>query len=98
MTRNMTERKGNEKSADNSNRNEEKDKSGIGSGLEALVLIPQLGLNIAIPIILGAAAGHWIDGKLGTGMIFSMILLFLGIADGIFGAYRLITTYGKWKK
>ncbi|MEL7658034.1 MAG: AtpZ/AtpI family protein, partial [Bacillota bacterium] len=69
------------------NDKETKKKSGVESGLEALVLVPQLGLAIAIPIVLGAYAGHWLDGKLGTGMIFTVILLCLGIAGGVFNAY-----------
>jgi len=77
---------------------EKKDKPGMGSGLEALTLITQLGLTIAVPIVLGAVAGHWLDGKLGTGMIFFLILLCLGIAGGFVGAYRQIITVGKKKK
>lgn len=78
--------------------NEKKNKSGLSSGLEALTLISQLGLSIAIPIVLGAVAGHWLDGKLGTGMIFFLILLCLGIAGGFVGAYRQIVTVSKKKK
>jgi ATP synthase protein I len=77
---------------------EKKNKSGWGSSLESLTLITQLGLTIAIPIVLGAAGGHWLDVKFGTGAIFSMILLFLGIAGGIAGAYHLVTSAVKWKK
>ena len=78
--------------------NEKKNKSGMGSGLEALTLITQLGLTIAVPIVLGAVAGHWLDGKFGTGMIFFLTLLCLGIAGGFVGAYRQIITVGKKKK
>lgn len=99
MNRNNTEQdkmSGND--GKNDNTEEKKGKSGMKTGLEALALIPQLGLTIAIPIVLGAAAGHWLDEKLGTGVIFSLILLFLGIGGGITGAYRQITSIGKWKK
>lgn len=65
------------------------------SGLEAYALVTQLGLSIALPIVLGAAAGHWIDVKLGTGIIFFLILLCLGLAGGFAGAYRLITAVGR---
>lgn len=73
-------------------------KTGMGAGLQSLALIHQLGLTIAIPIVLGALAGRWIDGKLRTGMIFFLILLCLGIASGIFGAYKQITYMTKQKK
>lgn len=78
--------------------NDKNHKTGMGSGMEALVLISQLGLTIAIPIVLGAVVGHWIDGKLGTGMLFLLILLCLGIVGGIFSAYRQITLVTKQKK
>lgn len=77
---------------------DKKNSSGSGSGLEAFALISQLGLTIALPIVLGAAAGHWLDEKLGTKVIFFLILLCLGIAGGFAGAYRQITAVSKWKK
>lgn len=73
-------------------------KSSHASGLEALTLLSQLGLSLAIPIILGALAGHWLDGKLGTGMLFFVILLCLGIAGGFVGAYRQVMLISKKKK
>lgn len=76
---------------------ETKKKSALESGFEALALVPQLGLTIAIPIVLGAFGGHWLDGKLGTGIIFSIILLCAGIAGGIFGAYRQVMMVTKKK-
>jgi len=69
----------------------------IGSSLEALAIIPQVSLSIAIPIVLGAAAGHWIDDKLGTGIVFFLILLFTGIASGFYGAYNQIKMFSKRK-
>ncbi len=77
---------------------ENKNTAGIGSGLEAFALISQLGMTLALPIVLGAVAGNWLDERLGTGMIFFLILLFLGIAGGLAGAYRLIADVGKRKK
>lgn len=79
-------------------KDEEKKKTAMSASLESLTLISQLGLTIATPIVLGALAGHWIDGKLGTGMIFFLILLCLGIAGGIMGAYRLVMLVAKQKK
>ena len=69
----------------------EKNKNTVKSGLEGLVLFSQLGLTMALPIILGAIAGHWLDEKFGTRVIFLLILVCLGIAGGIAGAYRQIT-------
>lgn len=62
----------------------------MATGLGATVMLSQLGLTMALPILLGALGGHWLDGKLGTGMIFFILLLCMGIAGGIVGAYRQI--------
>ena len=76
----------------------EPNKPNKSTGYEALVLITQLGLTLATPIVLGAVAGHWIDSKLGTNMIFLVILVVLGVAAGIMGAYSQITSVVKKKK
>lgn len=60
------------------------------NGLQALALWTQLGLSLAGPIVLGAVAGRWLDGKLHTDMIFSIILLVIGIVVGITGAYGMV--------
>lgn len=68
------------------------------TGLEALVLCSQLGFTIAMPIVLGALAGRWIDSKLGTGMTFMIVLLITGVAAGIYGAYTQIMSVTKKRK
>lgn len=77
---------------------EETEKTSPQAGLEALVLFSQLGLTMAIPILLGAIGGHWLDEKLGTKVLFLILLLCLGIVGGIAGAYRQITVVTKGKE
>ncbi len=45
----------------------------VGDGL-------QLGASIAFAVLIGAAAGYWIDGKLTTFPVFSIVFFLLGIA------------------
>lgn len=66
--------------------------------MEALALLTQLGLTLATPIILGALAGHWIDNKLGTNVLFFVLLLVAGIVGGIFSAYQQIMSVTRKKK
>lgn len=68
------------------------------NGLEALSLSIQLGLTIALPMVLLTIAGRWIDLRLGTNMIFMILFLIFGIAGGIMGAYKQIMTVTKRKK
>jgi ATP synthase protein I len=79
----------------NGNRDEKKKPSAIASGLTTIAFVSQLVMSIITPIVLGALAGHWLDGKLGTGIIFFLTLFCLGIAGGIFNAYKLINTIEK---
>ena len=36
----------------------------------------------------GAILGHWLDGKFDTGSLLTVLLLFLGLAIGLYDAYR----------
>ncbi|MGI6751633.1 MAG: AtpZ/AtpI family protein [Anaerovoracaceae bacterium] len=67
------------------------------TGLQALSLWTQLGLSLAGPIVLGVLAGRWLDGKLHTGMLFSIILLLVGIATGASGAYGMVRDLIRWQ-
>ena len=58
--------------------------------LQALALWTQLGITLAGPMVLGAVAGRWLDGKFGTGTILTIILLIFGIAVGVTGAYGMV--------
>lgn len=98
VSRNNIGRKENGSGREHDHTTEEKIKMETKTDLEAFTIISQMGLMIVIPIVLGAAAGHWLDEKLGTGIIFFLILLFVGIAAGFYGAYDQIITMGKWKK
>lgn len=60
------------------------------NGFQALSLWTQLGISLAGPIVLGAVAGRFLDEKLHTGMLLSIILLAVGIAVGISGAYGMV--------
>jgi len=70
----------------------------ITTGLEAMALFTQLGLTMAIPIAFGVLAGHWLDRKLGTGVLLMLILTGLGIVAGFIGAYQQITQVAPMKK
>ncbi len=72
-------------------RNDEDNKPPSANDWAGLVLVGQLGLTVAIPILLGIGAGLFIDSKLHSSPIATLIGLLLGLAAGVYGAYRLIT-------
>ena len=56
------------------------------NGLENLVLITQLGLNVVTPVLICVLLGSWIDKK--TGLHTVLIFLILGVLSGGLSAYR----------
>jgi predicted F0F1-ATPase subunit len=55
-----------------------------------LALGSQLGLSIALPVILGLAAGYWIDTRLGTLPWITLVLTLIGAVVGPIFAYRWV--------
>ena len=57
------------------------------NGLENLVLITQLGLNVVTPVLICVLLGSWIDKK--TGLHTVLIFLILGVVSGGLSAYKM---------
>lgn len=57
------------------------------SGLENLVLISQLGINVLTPVFLCLLAGIWLDRKFGLSL--TVPFLILGILSGGLSAYKM---------
>lgn len=57
----------------------------------AFALIGQVGLNISLGALLGIGIGLFIDSKLNSSPIATLIGLLLGLAAGIYNVYRLIS-------
>lgn len=55
-----------------------------------LALITQIGLSIITPILLGVYLGNFIDKKVGTDMVFSLILIIVGAAAGFLNLFKLV--------
>ena len=58
----------------------------------AFGLIGQVGLYISAGALLGIAAGLFIDNRFHTSPVATLIGLLLGLAAGIYGVYRLISS------
>jgi F0F1-type ATP synthase assembly protein I len=57
----------------------------------------ELATNIALPLVLGVLAGQWLDHRLGTKALFTVVLLFLALGVGFYNFYRVLTRELKWK-
>lgn len=68
------------------------------SGYELLGLITQLGLIIVTTVSLAGYAGHWLDGKLGTGAVLTGVGVLLGIAAAYYSVYTTLKVFFKEKE
>ncbi|MBV6479474.1 MAG: hypothetical protein HGGPFJEG_02248 [Ignavibacteria bacterium] len=46
-----------------------------------------LGITLVVTILLFLWFGKWLDGKLGTGVLFTLILTFIGFSAGFYSFY-----------
>src|ERR1051326_1911248 len=58
---------------------------------QALAVASQFGITLAVSVVLGYFAGHWIDDRLGTGIIFTLIGVLLGLVAAVLNTLRLYT-------
>ncbi|WIV12185.1 AtpZ/AtpI family protein [Proteiniborus sp. MB09-C3] len=64
--------------------------------LENLVLVSQIGISMIVPTFGGILLGHFIDQKIGTGVIFLAIFTILGIMSSFLTLYKM--TVGTTKR
>lgn len=55
-----------------------------------LGLISHIGLTIVFSVLIGAALGYYLDGLLGTRVVFTLLLIVVGSASGMWNAYNLL--------
>ncbi|WP_352419719.1 AtpZ/AtpI family protein [Proteiniborus sp.] len=65
--------------------------------LQNLVLISQVGISMIVPILLGTWLGITIDRKLGTGIIFFIIFIILGIISAFVTLFKITAGSNKRK-
>ena len=59
-------------------------------GFVIAVRLLGLGWYVAIAIILGVAGGLWLDNKLGTLLLFTLLGVLLGSVAAFYGLYRMV--------
>lgn len=61
----------------------------VFSATQNLALVGHVGLAMMIPIFFGIIGGHFIDEKLGTGSIFLIIGIVVGVMASFMNLYNL---------
>lgn len=65
-------------------------KNGKYKMYENLVFVSQVGLMMALPIVICVIIGNYIDEKLGTGSIFLLVFIALGVASSFLNLYKIM--------
>ncbi|HVX12778.1 MAG TPA: AtpZ/AtpI family protein [Pirellulales bacterium] len=55
---------------------------------QGIVVVGAVGWMVAVPAVLGALGGHWLDRRFGTGIFWTLPLLMLGTILGCVSAWR----------
>jgi len=64
-------------------------RTGPVTTFEALAVASQFGITLVVCVVLGYLAGHWIDDRLNTGIIFTLIGVLLGLVAAVANTVRL---------
>ncbi len=62
---------------------------GYKDTLQGLALISQIGFSVITPILIGVYMGQFIDRKIGTEGIFSIIFIILGAVAGFLSLFKI---------
>ncbi|MDQ6675522.1 MAG: AtpZ/AtpI family protein [Chloroflexota bacterium] len=57
--------------------------------VQSLAVASQFGITLAVSVILGVFAGQWLDGRLNTGILFTLIGVLLGLVAAATNTVRL---------
>jgi len=58
---------------------------------QALAVASQFGITLAVSVVLGYFAGHWLDDRFNTAIIFTLIGVLLGLVAAALSTIRLYT-------
>lgn len=57
--------------------------------VQALAVASQFGITLAVSVVLGYFAGHWLDDHLGTNFIFTLVGVIIGLVAASVNTVRL---------
>ena len=63
------------------------------STFQALAVASQFGITLAVSVVLGYFAGHWLDERLNTSPLFTLIGVLLGLVAAVLNTVRLYRAF-----
>jgi len=70
----------------------------VRSGYELLSLVTQIGLVVVMTVAIGVYVGLWLDNRLATGVVFTLLGLLVGIGGAMWNVYRAIEGFFRERK
>lgn len=64
-----------------------------GRGVAYAALFSEIGLSLLVTTLIGALAGHWADGQLGTNPLFVIVGFFIGAGSGTVLIIKLVSRF-----
>ena len=64
-----------------------------GERLGYLILFTEIGVTLLVTTLIGALAGYWLDGRLGTNPLFGITGFLVGAGTGAYGIYKLVSRF-----
>jgi F0F1-type ATP synthase assembly protein I len=59
------------------------------SVIQSLAIASQFGITLAVSVVLGFFVGQWLDTRFGTGIVFSLIGVLVGLAAAATSTVRI---------
>jgi len=72
-------------------RRERHEREGEPSFWDSVGTMGMVGWSVAVPTALGVLLGRWLDGRLGSGRVFMVFLMLVGLIVGCLAAWRSVS-------
>jgi len=69
---------------------EKRSKSDLPSNVRSISRYLDLGMRLALSLLIGVVGGRWVDDQAGTSPLFVLLGLFVGITAGFLTVYRAV--------
>ena len=70
-----------------------KDGDGWKTAIRTVGQVGQIGFTFAFSVLIALGIGYWLDRIAGTGVLFKLIFLVLGVFSGALGVYKTLSRF-----
>ena len=70
-----------------------KDDEGWRTALKTMGQVGQIGFTFAFSVLISVGIGYWLDNLFGTGKLFKLVFLVIGLLSGGLSVYKTLTSF-----